>query len=61
VNILKNYDDVDLAIVAIVCLGIVGMIVGATSGNFATAGWSFAGACVAGIAGLAGRGKIEKP
>jgi predicted Co/Zn/Cd cation transporter (cation efflux family) len=52
-----NYDDVDLGIIAIMILGIIGIIAGIVIGSFEMAGWSFAGTCVTGIAGLAGRGK----
>ena len=57
---MKNYDDVDLAIFAIMVLGVIGIIAGIATGNFEMAGWSFAGTCVTGIAGLAGRGNKDE-
>lgn len=50
-----DYDNVDLGILAILIIGIVGMIASVAAGAFGPELWSFAGMCVTGIAGLAGK------
>lgn len=58
---MKDYDDIDIAIVAVFCLGVVAMVVGASTHNLGQLLWGLVQQCVTGIVALARGSKKDEP
>ena len=55
---MKDYDDVDLAIVAVFLIGVVAMVVGAVTDNIGQLLWGVVQQCVTGVVALARGSKV---